>query len=167
MIVGDVEQHRDVRPEAIDALELEGRDLHHDDPTRLRGRGPDRIRQRSTQIATDERGKVGGLRHRAEQAGHRALAVGAGDRDHGPREEPRSQLDLARDGHPRRLGGFELREGGDSRRDHDAVDSGEEGRVVATQMQLDAELAQLGDRLADLAGFAAVVAHHLGASRYE
>ena len=80
-----------MRLELLDPLELEARHLDHRDVQFA----SDRIDQRRAEIAADEDAASRRLQNLAEQHRHRALAVGAGDRDDRRVEEAAREFDLA------------------------------------------------------------------------
>ncbi len=89
MVVGEVQEDADARPETLDPFELEARHLGD-----RRGEvAADRVDERRAEVAADERPRAGAAQHVAEQRRGRALAVGAGD---GERAERRASAPRAR-----------------------------------------------------------------------
>ena len=77
----------------LDVLELKGRQLAHDPAVRVNR--ADERGQRAADVARDLDGRAGGAKHRPEELGRRRLPVRPGDAEHGVREQPRAELDLA------------------------------------------------------------------------
>ncbi len=89
----EVQQDGDARPERVDVLELEARQLANDPVSR--SDGSDELAQRGADVAGRPRAQ-----HRAEQLRCGRLPVRAGDPDDRVREQARRELDLAPDRDP-------------------------------------------------------------------
>ena len=92
MVGRDVQEHADLRVEAIDVLELEAGELAHDPRV---GIDVLEARERAAHVAGHLDGTPGGAEDLAEQLGRRRLAVRAGDAQDRIAEQPRAELDLA------------------------------------------------------------------------
>ena len=136
-----VEEHGDARPELVDVLELEARQLA-DDPGVLRDRAVE-TGQRAADVAGDRDRLAGRAEDLAQELAGRRLAVRPGDPEERVRQEARAELDLAPDGHaPRARGGHE----GYLARDTGALDQQvhvvDERGVLRAQDDFDAVLAK-------------------------
>ena len=88
----DVEQQRDICAEAIDALQLERRELEH---VRARPLAIDDADQRFADVAGDDRLTSRDFQDLADERGRRRLPVRAGHRNHRTLHVARCELDLA------------------------------------------------------------------------
>ena len=133
MVLGEVEMYADVRLEALGALELVARDLGHH---RVEF-APGRLDQRRAEIAADENAPSRGLENFADERRHRALAVGAGDRDDRRGDETAAQFQLANHRDSPAVGfGQQARRGRNAgTRDHQ-VDAVKPGRIFGAEMDL-------------------------------
>ena len=104
----EVEPDRHLRVEAHDALELEARDLGHEDAPR---RGSlDQADQRRADVAADAGVEARGAQHAACRGRGGGLALRAGDREQPPLQVAEGQLDLRDHGHAGAPRGLELRQ---------------------------------------------------------
>src|ERR671922_119351 len=90
MVGLEVQEDGDSRPELVDVLELEARELADDPASAV---DAVQLRQRATDVAGDQRAE-----HDSEQLARRRLPVRARDPEDRVREHPRAELDFAPDG---------------------------------------------------------------------
>ena len=95
VVLGEVEQHGDVGPEALDVLELEARQLGHHDRLGVDPAG--QVGQRPAHVAGHFDRAAGVAQDLAGELGRRGLAVGPGDGDPAVGQKARGELDLAPD----------------------------------------------------------------------
>ena len=125
-------QHRGrLRLQRPGGLELVRGELEH---VHRRRRTVEQVERGLAEVAADAHLEPGGLRERADQRGHRALAVRAGDADHAAAGFAREQLDVADEVEPlrRRLAQEGLGER-DAGRHDDLVGALEHRRVEAAE----------------------------------
>ena len=103
----EVRQHHDARPQRVDVLQLERRELA-DDPDAVVDRA-DEAAQRPPDVARHLDGPRGRLEDRAEERRRRRLPVRPRHPDDRVGEEPRAELDLRDHGHVARPGGLDGR----------------------------------------------------------
>ncbi len=104
--------------ERFGGVELVARELEH---VQLGGR-VEQLERRLAEVAADARAAPGALRHAADQRGHGALAVGAGDAHHRRARRAREQFDVAE--HRQAARARRVEEGaarGDAGRHHDRI----------------------------------------------
>ena len=108
VVGGDVREHRHVRVEEVDRLELERRDLAHEVARPLLG---EKRRERRADVAREDDASALALQDFGDPGRRRGLAVGAGDRDPAVLSrrlrlgDPPRDLDFRKDGHASFTGG--------------------------------------------------------------
>ncbi len=132
MIGRQIENARDLGMEVRDGLELEARDLEHEE---IAGAeiADDRA-ERQTNVSADDRPPSGGSQDLADHRDGRRLAVRARDGDEARLGEPAAELELARERHaaPRRLEQKRMIDR-DAGADDDLVDAVEELRAETAE----------------------------------
>jgi len=153
VVAGDVQEHRHLRPEPFDPLEL--KTAHFQDGEFLFLGAVDISDQGVTDVSAHEGLSARGPEDLPDEGGHRCLSVRPRDGDRGPLQKSEGDLDLGEDGDPAPDAFREERvDRRHSRRRDDEIDPRQNGRVPGTEDRLQAEarkrscgIPQIGERL--------------------
>ncbi len=156
VVFGQVQKDGDVRPEALDPLELEGGEFDHD--ALHLGAAHGELDEWIADVPADEGVEAASLEDLAGQRGRGGLAVGPGDGDHRGLDEPGGELHLGDHAAPLRPCHLErLDVHRDAGGDDDQVGHEEAVGDVTPKLQAKVEVGELGEDV-----FQRLIVTHVG-----